>query len=85
MLNGLTWVHWANSRITEKESNVKNKENGSDGALLSSKRDRSIVSDCETWTLCLRPDCVHTGHEIGVDMRGGNEYLPPCSESNHAC
>ncbi len=35
MLNGLTWVHWANSRITEKESNVKNKENGSDRALYS--------------------------------------------------
>ena len=34
VLNGLTWVHWANSRITEKESNIKNKENGSDGALF---------------------------------------------------
>ena len=33
VLNGLTWLHWANSRITEKESNVKNKENGTDGAL----------------------------------------------------
>ncbi len=35
MLNALTSVHWANSRITEKESNVKNKENGTDGALFT--------------------------------------------------
>ncbi len=34
VLNALTWVHWANSRNTEKESNVKNKENGTNGALL---------------------------------------------------
>ena len=28
-----SFVYWANSRITEEESNVKNKENGTDGAL----------------------------------------------------
>ncbi len=32
------WVHWANSRISEKESHEKNKENGTDGALSSFKR-----------------------------------------------
>ena len=34
VLNALTWVHWAHSRIIEEESNVKNKENDTDGALL---------------------------------------------------
>ncbi len=38
MLNALTWVHWANNRITEKESNVKNKDNGTDEALSWMKR-----------------------------------------------
>ncbi len=36
--NALTWVHWANSRITEKESHVKNKENGTDAALLGESK-----------------------------------------------
>ncbi len=30
-----SFVYWANSRITEEESNVKNKENGTDGALFT--------------------------------------------------
>ena len=30
-----SFVYWANSRITEEESNVKNKENGTDGALYA--------------------------------------------------
>ena len=30
-----SFVYWANSRITEEESNVKNKENGTDRALLN--------------------------------------------------
>ncbi len=30
-----SFVYWAISRITEEESNVKNKENGTDRALLN--------------------------------------------------
>ncbi len=50
MLNGLTWVHWANSRITEKESNVKNKENGSDGALCWNNQEQISASEKFTRT-----------------------------------
>ncbi len=79
----LTWVHWADSRITEKESDVKNKENGTDGALwkdlfacmipweFSTQKMCEVYSDwgsLEQWEIC----CHTLGVMHSSTMHTGN-------------